>query len=204
MLSLNRCGWQSLAMGENVEASADIALGEAIGPAAEAHARIYRGGIGSALIFALAFGFGITAGTFAGVALGVWKPELADWATTVLGLAGAVLGFMLGLRLYSRRHLGGFLAGLRKMGSPELFPTRFRFDDEAIHIDSERLSHRVAWSAVLFVVPSREHWLVQVDTMTLAVPRRAFADPAAEQAFLDLAETRISEAARSGSVFKSH
>jgi hypothetical protein len=191
-------------MGEAVEASADMLLGEAFDPAAMAHARIYRGGFVSALIFALAFGVGISAGTFAGVAIAVWDPVLGDWATIVLGLAGAVLGFMLGLRLYSRRHLRGILASLSKMGSPPLFPTRFRFEDEAIHVDSERVSHRVAWSAVLFVAPSREHWLVQADTLTLAVPRRAFADAAAEQALLDLAEASLSEEARSRSVFKSH
>ena len=191
-------------MGEAVEASADIQLGEAFGPAAIAHARICRGGLGGALVFALAFGVGISAGTFAGVAIAVWNPVLGDWATSVLGLAGAVLGFMLGLRLYARRHVGGLLTGLRKMGSPDLFPTRFRFDDEAIHVDNERLSHRIAWSAVLFVAPGGEHWLVQADTMTLAVPRRAFDEAATEQAFLDFAEARISDDARRRSVFKSH
>ena len=65
------------------------------------------------------------------------------------------------------------------------------------------MSHRIAWQAVLFVVPGRDHWMVQADTLTLAVPKRAFADPAAEQAFLDLAKERMSEAARSRSVLKS-
>jgi hypothetical protein len=114
------------------------------------------------------------------------------------------IGLLIGLRLYSRRHLTGFLGGLRQMGSPPLFPTRFRFGPDGIEIVNERVSHRVAWPAVLFVVPSREHWLLQADTLTLAVPRRAFADLAAEQSFLDLVQSHASEEARSRSVFKTH
>jgi hypothetical protein len=194
----------SLAMGETVEARADIELGEAFRPAALAHAKIYRGEFGGTLIFGLIFAAGIVGGTTAGTVLGSWFPQLRDWATSILGLAGMVAGLFVGLRLYSRRHLAGFLDGLRKMGSPATFPTRFVFDDQGIRTENDRLSHHAAWPAVLLIIPSPDHWLVQVDTMTIAIPRRAFADAVAEQAFLALAKNCMSDEARARSVFAAH
>ena len=191
-------------MGEAIEAQADIKLGEAYRPAAEAHARIYRGELKSTLVLALLFIGGIMAGTAAGMAVSLRFPQWGSWPTSILSLAGIMAGLFFGLRAYSRQHLGGFLAALRKLGSPALFPTRFRFTPEAIETENERVSHRIAWHAVLLVMPSRDHWLLQADTLTLAIPRRAFADPAAEQAFLDLVQALISDEARSRSVFKSN
>jgi hypothetical protein len=191
-------------MGEAVEASADVELGEAFKPAAAAHARIYRGELKGTALLALLFIGGIVLGTAAGMAVSARYPQWGSWPTSILSIAGMTAGLVLGLRAYSRQHVGGFLAALRKMGSPARFPTRFRFTDEAIETVNERVSHRISWDAVLFVAPGPDHWLVQADTLTLAIPRRAFADPAAEQAFLDFAQARLSNAARSRSVFKSH
>jgi hypothetical protein len=189
---------------ETVEAHADVELGEAIRPAAEAHARIHRGELGATFALAVPFAGGIIAGTIAGMAVSLRFPQFGSWPTSILSVAGMFFGLVLGLRFYSRRHLTGFLAALRKLGSPATFPTSFRFDEDAISIDNERLSHRIAWPAVLLVVPSKDHWLLQVDTITIAVPRRAFADAAAEQAFIALAQVRLSEPARARSFFKTH
>lgn len=191
-------------MGEMIEANADVELGEAIQPAAEAHARVHRGELGATLILAVPFIGGILAGTIAGMAIALQFPQLGSWPTSVLSLAGMFFGLLVGLRLYSRRHLTGFLAALRKLGSPATFPTRFLFDDQGIRTENDRFSHRIAWPAVLFIIRGPEHWLVQVDTMTIAIPRRAFADAAAEQAFLDLAKARMSESARAHSVLATH
>ena len=189
-------------MGETVEAHADVKLGEAFKPAAEAQARVYRGEFAGTVALALPFVGGTVLGTTAGIALAAWYPQWGSWPTSILSLAGMTVGLFLGLRAYAHRHSRGFLAALREMGSPALFPTHFRFGRETIEIENERVSHRVAWSGVLFVAPGREHWLIQADTLTLAVPRRAFADPAAEQAFLDLAEASLSADARHRSVLK--
>ena len=191
-------------MGEVVEAQAEVKLGEAIKPAAEAQARVYRGEIAGTVALALPFVGGIVAGTAAGMAVSAWYPQWGSWPTSILSIAGMTIGLFVGLRAYAHQHSRGFLAALCRMGSPPLFATRFRFGPEGIETVNERVSHRIAWPAVLFVVPSRDHWLVQADTLTIAIPRRAFADPAAEQAFLELAEASISEEARSRSVFKSH
>ena len=191
-------------MGEVVEAQADVKLGEAFKPAAEAQSRVYRGEIAGTLALAVPFVGGIVAGSLAGGFVSVWYPQWGSWPTSILSVAGMTIGLVFGLRAYSKRHMSGFLAALRTMGSPPLFPTRFRFGPNGIEAESERIAYRISWAAVLFVAPSRDHWLVQADTLTLAIPRRAFADPAAEQAFLNLAQASISDGARNRSVFKSH
>jgi hypothetical protein len=118
---------------------------------------------------------------------------------SLLWIAGAFLGLIAALRIFSRQHMRGFLAGLKGMGSPALFHTRFQFDEEGIAIASQRSSWRAPWTSVLFVIPAPEHWLVQVDTTTLAFPRRIFADPAQEQAFLDLAGQGLTTEAKARS-----
>jgi YcxB-like protein len=187
-------------MGETIEASTDVVLGEAIRPAAVAQSRIHRGELGATVLLGLGFVGGTLAGTMAGTAVASQLPQYGSWPTSILSLFGMFVGLVVGLRLYSHRHMTGFLAALRKLGAPAVFPTRFVFDEEGIRTENDRMSHRIAWPAILFIVPSPDHWLVQVDTMTIAIPRRAFAGPVAEQAFLDLAKERLSEEARTRSV----
>lgn len=185
-----------------VEAQADIALGEAIRPATIAHAHVYSGGIRQLFLPALVFAGGIVGSSLVGLLLPLISLRLQG-LVPALWLAGGFLGLVGAFRILSRQHLTGFLGGLRRMGSPEIFPTRFRFDGEGLAVDSERLSYRAPWSCVLFVIPSPEHWLVQIDTTTLAVPRRAFAEASAEQAFLALAASRLSPDAKTRSVLDS-
>ncbi len=48
-------------------------------------------------------------------------------------------------------------------------------------------------------MPAPDHWLVQVDTTTLAFPRRIFADSEQEKAFLDLAVQALTPEAKARS-----
>lgn len=182
-----------------IEARADIELGEAIQPAAAAHARIYRGDFATILLAAIALAGGIIAATLVTLLLSRLEPRL-NMISSVLWIFGAFLGLALALRIYARRHVRGFLGSLKRMGSPNSFPTRFTFDENGISVENERLSHRLAWPAVSFVMPTADHWLVQVDTLTIAIPRRAFSDLASEQDFLDLAAKQMRPEARGRSV----
>lgn len=180
-----------------IEAEADIALGEAIRPAGEAQRRVYSGGPLNVLICAIVFAFFITVGGLGSSALYPAIGRTADF----LSLLSVVIGGMVAIALYARLHMRGFLNALRKLGSPELSRSRFLFDEAGMAIETGRVSYRLPWSAVLFVASSRTHWLVQVDTTTFAIPRRAFAQLSDEQAFVDLAKRSISEAARARSAF---
>jgi hypothetical protein len=183
-----------------IEAHANIALGEAIRPAALAHAKVSGGGWRLILAPALAFAGAMIAASLIGMILPLISLRLEGWVGP-LWTGGALFGLILALRILSRKNIALYLNGLRKLGSPREFPTRFRFDERGMAIDSDRIHHRLPWSSVLFVIPAPEHWLVQADTMTFAVPRRAFMDGAAEQAFLDLVREHLSDAARARSRF---
>jgi general stress protein CsbA len=167
-----------------IEASTEIRLGEAIGPAPLAHARVFRHGwVAIILVVLLVAATLVFASTIGMLVTRVW-PGFEQW-TGLLNVIGLAAGLVWALQILDRRHKKGFLAGLRKIGSPELLATRFRFDAEGVAIDSARLSYRVGWDAVLFVLRAPEHMLLQVDTITFAVPLRAF-DEGGEAGFVAL------------------
>lgn len=178
-----------------IEARADVVLGEAIRPAALAHGRVYKGSIRRLVLPALALAGAIILSSLVGMVLPLVSLRLEGLAS-LLWIAGAFLGLMAALRILSGEHLRGFIKGLRRLGSPDVFPTRYRFDDEGIAVENDRMCYAVPWSSVLFIMDSPAHWLVQVDSTTLAIPRRAFADPAAERAFLELAAAHLRPEAR--------
>lgn len=182
-----------------IEAQADVALGEAIRPSALAHSQVVKGGLALVVVPALVLAGAIVGSSLIGMVVARISPRLEGFAG-LLWIAGALIGLTAALRIVARRQLDRYINGLRRLGSPPTFPTRFRFDDQGIGVDSSRHQYRAPWDSVLFVIPAPEHWLVQVDTMTLAVPRRAFADAAAEQAFVDLASERLEPGARNRSV----
>ena len=182
-----------------IEAEADIALGEAIRPAVEAYRRVYSGGWVAVIVASLIFAAVSIAGTFLAVPL---ERNFGQWSG-IFSILGFILGAVLAISFYNRVQLGGFLKGLRRLGSPDFLATRFRFDETGLEIDTDRVSYRLPWSAVLLFLPAPKHWLLQADTTTFAIPRRAFAKPEDEKAFVELAKSRLSEAARERSVFEN-
>ena len=180
-----------------IEGRADIVLGEAIRPASEAQRRIYGGGSVNIILCALVFAVISVAGSFGSVALYPAIGRLADF----LPLVTFVIGGVAAIWLYARLHMSGFLKALRKIGSPGVVSSRFRFTEDEIAINTDRMSYRTPWSAVLLIAPTPAHWAIQVDTTTLAIPKRAFASPADEQAFIELAKACLGEDARARSVF---
>ena len=182
-----------------IEAQADVVLGEAIRPAAEAHRHVYSGGWIPLLVAALIFAAASIAGMMLAAPL---MPALGEWSG-ILSILGFIIGAILAIRFYSSVQLGGFLKGLRKLGSPAVLSTHFRFDDAGIAIHTDRLSHNLPWTAVQLFLRSPKHWLLQADTITLAIPRRAFATSDDEQAFVKLAKSCLTEAARDRSVFEN-
>lgn len=181
-----------------VEAQADIGLGEAIEPASLAHSKVYRGDARMVISPVLGFLGVVVAASLISTFLPLISLRLQG-LDTILWTAGGVLGIIVALRILYRQRIRDFLGGLKRMGSPETFPTRFRFTEQQIQIDNDRVSYRIAWPSVLFMMPGKEHWLMQVDTTTFAVPYRAFSGDA-EQQFLAIASNALSGAARRRSV----
>jgi hypothetical protein len=181
-----------------IDIEADIPLGEAIRPSALAQSRVYKADARAILIPALVLAGAIILSTTFGWLLAMLSLTLQSMAS-LMWIAGAFLGLIAALRIFSAQHMRGFLAGLRDMGSPAFFHTRFNFDEKGMAISSQRSSWRAPWTSVLFVMPAPDHWLVQVDTTTLAFPRRIFADSEQEKAFLDLAVQALTPEAKARS-----
>jgi hypothetical protein len=181
-----------------VEAQAEMKLGEAIAPATIAHSRIYRGDARLFITPLLAF-LGIVAiAAFVSMLLPLVSLRLTSFDNAIWTVGG-LFGILVAFRLLYRLRIRGFLAGLRSLGSPDVFPTRFEFGERGVAIGSERMSYGFPWASVQFIMPSPQHWLIQVDTATFAVPFRAFAGDG-EQKFLEIASASLTEAARVRSV----
>jgi hypothetical protein len=193
------------------EVSVEIGLGEGSRAASPAHLRL-SGGAKRVLAPAMA---GLIVGFVAAPMLG----SIAAWliarfaggaaferiagtywnAVTLLQIVGAVVGWEMGEKLGLAQGFRRFLAAVAERGAPAAFPTRFRLADDGFHIDNGRLAHVAAWAAVLEVFEGPQHWLVQIDTVTVALPKRAFATREAERAFLRELASRMTPGARARS-----
>src|SRR5688500_18706179 len=95
-----------------------------------------------------------------------------------------------------RRQAAKFLAGVKARGTPDTVRFTYTIEPEGLAVASERISHRLAWHAIQEVIRAPEHWLLQVDTITIILPRRAFTDERAERRFLHTILDRIGPDAR--------
>jgi hypothetical protein len=122
-----------------------------------------------------------------------------DWLVSlsfVIQLIGTVMGYAMGWNAAMRRHAAKFLVGVKARGTPETIRFHYAIEADALAVSSDRISHRLAWHAIQEVMPAPDHWLLQVDTITIILPRRAFADEKAEGSFLRELLARISPEAR--------
>ena len=122
--------------------------------------------------------------------------EIVDIARIML----AIVGWSVGLKLAQGRHQKRFLAGIRRRGTPVSVATTYAAADDALHIDGERMSYRVAWNALLEIIPSPEGWLIQADMLTFQLPNRAFVGEDEERAFLRAVLDRVRPEVRERSV----
>jgi len=127
----------------------------------------------------------------------------ADWGdqwlvsvSVLIQILATVMGFAIAWNAASRRHAAKFLAGIKARGTPETVRFTYTIEPDALVVASDRISHRLAWQAILEVIQAPEHWLLQVDTLTIIVPRRAFAGEDAEREFLRTVLERITPEAR--------
>ena len=178
-----------------LEARADVMLGEAIEPAAVAYRRLAP----SHWISGIWPGLGFLAGWVLLIAINYLLLQIGWYSGLTSFFVGAIClvgGMLLGFQLAARQHRLAFLASLRRYGSPEVFPTRFSIEPDSLRIDSDRLGLRIAWPAVLFLARGEEHWLVQADSMTIAIPRRAFANASEETTFVQAILERVNPEVR--------
>lgn len=132
-----------------------------------------------------------------------WLGIEADWGdqwlvsvAVFIQLLGTVTGFAIGWNAAVRRHAKKFLAGVKARGTPETIAFDYAIGPDGLEVSSDRISHRLAWHAIQEVMRAPDHWLLQVDTITIIMPRRAFADEEVERRFLRAILERITPQAR--------
>ena len=187
-------------------ASADIRTGEAFPVLPIAQSRMVGG---KAFLHGYPF-IGLFAGMMLSSFLVMALPSLlhlvgieADWdeewmvsLSFVIQLLGTVMGYAIGWNAAMKRHAAKFLSGIKARGTPETIQFTYEIQPDAFAVSSDRISHRLAWSAIQEVIPAPEHWLLQVDTITIILPRRAFGDQGGERDFIREIMARISPQAR--------
>jgi hypothetical protein len=149
--------------------------------------------------FVLAYqGAGLLAGIFLGTLIVITVPIAFIWGGWLVPtwlpvqaaqLILAIVGWGAGLSLAQRRHRQKFVAGIRRRGTPDRVMAGYTVTDAGLCITTERVQYRIAWEAILEIVPST----------TFLVPHDAFADEADQRAFLGEILARIRPEARARS-----
>jgi hypothetical protein len=84
-------------------------------------------------------------------------------------------------------------------GGVALTPVSYRLDEDALEVRQPHALTRVEWPGVSELMSLKQHWVFVVSGMGYCLPRRFFADVAAERAFIRAALGRLSGEARSRS-----
>jgi hypothetical protein len=109
---------------------------------------------------------------------------------------GVACGFVAYWSIASRFAQTRFRRQLVARGLPSDIPVSLTIAPDALTYDVADVRHIAKWSAVTEVFPNRGYWLFMVHSAVWTLPRRLFADSAAERAFIATALGRMSEAAR--------
>ena len=152
---------------------------------------------------------GVVAGLFIGVLLSIALNTalLASGAAAapsstgeLLTGIGAIFGWALGLSHAQRAHRQRFLAAIRKRGAPPEAAVTFALADAGLNIDTQRIRYQIAYEAILEVIETASAWLLQADTTTIYLPKRAFGgDRMAEIAFIEQLLNRMNSDAQARS-----
>ncbi|MFA7263643.1 MAG: hypothetical protein WC068_11540 [Caulobacter sp.] len=119
--------------------------------------------------------------------------QAGGWTWLVLAVALALyIGWafivpLLARRLWTRR------------GAASKEQTRYRVEDDGLHVDSSVRTMVIHWPAVLQLVQGGPYWLVMLPEFACPLPRRLFADSAGEHAFIGACLERITPEARARS-----
>jgi hypothetical protein len=113
-----------------------------------------------------------------------------------IGVAG---GFVAYWSIASRFALTRFRRQLVARGLPAEIPVSMTIAPDALTYDVADVRHIAKWNAVTEIFPNRGYWLFMVHSAVWTLPRRLFADKAAERAFIAAALECMNEDARSRS-----
>jgi hypothetical protein len=170
-----------------MEATGTISVGESTD--AQAYIRGRRG-ISPRWMMGIGLLGMIAAGLPAGFwATGSWTLAGLTVEATIFGLAVALVG----LRLLGRPSISKALAA---RGQRFDLPLTLRQTPEELVYDLGEVVLSARWSCVTDLYQTRKYWVFLVQSSAMVLPRRFFATPEAEKAFIAEALSRMPDAAR--------
>lgn len=116
--------------------------------------------------------------------------------TFLLPLVGSAAGLWLGYRALGRIFEKAHHAALAARGSPEEADCEWEIAEDGLVTRSVRGTSTTRWEAISEVFRADAYWIVLSDLAVNVIPRRAFADEAAERAFVAALVGKLSSPAR--------
>ena len=116
--------------------------------------------------------------------------------TFLLPLIGSAVGLWLGYRALGRIFEKAYHAALAARGSPEEADCEWEVGEDGLVTRSARGTSTTRWEAISEVFRADAYWIVLSDLGVNVIPRRAFAEEAAERAFVAALVGKLSSPAR--------
>jgi hypothetical protein len=104
-----------------------------------------------------------------------------------------------GFWLFMKWRLRSLVTGWQARGVPMLSAVTFRIDPDAMQVDNAGVHVRCLWPGVSELAQTKLHWVFIVPGLAYCVPKRFFATPAEERAFVRAALERMTPEARARS-----
>ncbi|MEN3749627.1 YcxB family protein [Sphingomonas sp. HF-S3] len=119
-----------------------------------------------------------------------------SWVDALLIVEFTFLGAIAGGLLAQRLWFSTMCKALVERGQAVEATLAFRLSVDGLSYGYENVTMTARWPALTDVFRTRDHWVFLVQGTAMVLPRRFFATPEAERAFIAAAVARMSEPAR--------
>jgi len=129
--------------------------------------------------------------------LAAWMSD--SWFAALASVEGVCIGLGVGVVLIQLLARPAMRRALAQRGQAYEQALTFRLTAEGLAFDSGDLAMTAHWSCVTDLYRTRKYWVFLVQSSAMVLPRRFFASPDAERAFVAEALSRMTGAARARS-----
>jgi len=132
------------------------------------------------------------------VLFGIWRSmvDAPAWLWAPAVLVAMAFGLWAGPAACRGYTVGVFRRNLAERGLPSQFHSRFEITDEAFVNSTGRMKMSAEWAAVSDIVQTGPYWILLAEGHPQFLPRRYFASPVEEKAFLSAMLSRMTPEAR--------
>lgn len=118
------------------------------------------------------------------------------WQPAVVTVEAAAVGFIVGMLIVRWLKAVTTRKALAARGQSYHLPLTLRLTDEELVYDLADVMLTARWTCVTDLYQTRKYWVFLFQTSAMVLPRRFFATPETEKAFIAEALSKMSDAAR--------